>query len=99
MQRRYHQGPQTFESEEGWSVEFLGHQLGVRYKDGSRTLLFDAEFVSGGSARTLGVRRRPLANWDPPWQSTSIRNSEALEIEARLFSALRAMGHEPAYQL
>src|SRR5262245_29370654 len=93
------QRPRTFESGEGWAVDFLGHQLGVRYRDGSRSLLFDAEFVTGSSSGVLAVRWRPLANWDPPWQSTPLHLSEARDIEARVFAALRALGLEPAYPL
>jgi hypothetical protein len=89
---------QIFESDEGWAVEFLGGPMnGTIYREGRHALFFDSEFL-GVKSPGLLVHWRPIANWDPPMQSTVIHASQAEEIVQRVIVGLRNLGHDAAYE-
>jgi hypothetical protein len=74
-------------SSTGFTVEGLG-RTGLRYREGDRSILIDAEVLSNG----IAVITRPGLHWDPPYQHERLHANDQSRIIANICSAYASVG-------
>lgn len=83
----------VIESDEGFSVEVLD-RLTVRYTEGPRTMVINAEVLVGEPA--IAIHATSMKRWDPPYHSELIDKAARDRIVDNIRRAFRFTGHEIA---
>jgi hypothetical protein len=84
--------PNLIQSDEGFSVEFLGISKGLRYTEDPKTLHIYAELLNGPSV--LGIYTSSIKSWDPPYNNEVIDESKRAAIVENVRRAYRFSGFE-----
>ena len=83
------------ESDEGFSVEVLD-RTHVRYTEGRRTVVVDAEVLVGEPA--IAIHVSTIKHWDPPYDDKLIGKEAHGRMADNMRRAFRFTGHEIAVQ-
>jgi hypothetical protein len=84
--------PNTIQSDEGFSVEFLGIWKGLRYTEGPKTLHIESEMLNGPAG--LVIYPISIKSWDPPYDNEVIDESKRAAIVDNVRRAFRFEGYE-----
>jgi hypothetical protein len=80
-------------SDEGFSVKILG-KVGLRYKEGSRTLLINSEIMAAGMQPDILIEKSSIQTWKKPHDDEVIDNSKREKILENVRRALEFYGWE-----
>jgi hypothetical protein len=83
----------VIESDEGFSVEVLD-RLTVRYTEGPRTMVINAEVLVGEPA--IAIHTTSMKRWDPPYDGEIIDKAARDRMVDNIRRAFRFTGHEIA---
>jgi hypothetical protein len=82
----------VIESDEGFSVEVLAPDGGLRYAEGPRTMDVDSEMLVGPTA--LVIYARSIKRWNPPYSQESVDEATKERILDNMRRAFRFRGFD-----
>ena len=85
------QGPNLYNSSDGFSVEVLG-RTGLRCGQANRQMFVDSEVLTGPSG--MAVYKDTIQKWDPPYENVSVLDSDRDRILNNIREAFRSQGFE-----
>ena len=83
----------VIESDEGFSVEFLG-PAGILYVEGEKSIHISSEILGPTSPDLLVLYTRSIKAWDPPNDNEAINHIKQNEIVENIHRAFRFRGSE-----